>query len=65
MTSDAGDVTPPSDLAGQGADGVGGGASSGQVGRHTMVMAAGTLVSRVLGLVRGAVLGAAVLVATI
>ncbi len=60
MNSDVGDVTPPVDPADP--DGTTGPVPgrSGRVGRQTMVMASGTLVSRVLGLVRTLLLAAAI-----
>lgn len=57
MTSDAGDTTPPVDPSVPGRPAR---ASSGKVGRHTMVMASGTLVSRVLGMVRNMLLAATI-----
>ncbi|WP_291377687.1 lipid II flippase MurJ [Demequina sp.] len=60
MTSDTGDATPPVDPTGPGDKTGTGTASSGRVGRHTMVMASGTLVSRALGLVRSMLLFAAI-----
>ncbi|MCB2413398.1 murein biosynthesis protein MurJ [Demequina sp. TTPB684] len=56
MTTEGSDATPPIDPAGPGAAGGGATASSGQVGRHALVMASGTLVSRALGMVRSTLL---------
>lgn len=60
MTSDAGDANLQASDATVGGDPNGLPPSSGRVGRHAMVMASGTLVSRALGMVRSMLLIAAI-----